>query len=171
MLRLHDLDVQGQGSSSEAAQACAEMELPWFEMSAQEQERVGGLSQDLYALAQKRGPGANLSAAAVAQWRQSLRDAYHGGDWDGLLVLLRQAPREVPPSVIPFLQARAWENLGHLEVALRFMERAAELDPDNRVIVLIYLQKLGREVEATAYANEILHEADAKADALFRASA
>jgi tetratricopeptide (TPR) repeat protein len=171
MLQLHDLDVQGKGSSPAAAQACAEMERPWFELSEQEQERVGGLSEDLYALAEKKGPDANLSPVEVAQWKQLLGDAYHRGAWDGLLALLRQAPREVPPQVIPFLQARAWENLGHLDVALRFMERAAELEPDDRVMVLIYLEKLGREEEATAYAHQLLNDAGAQADALYMASA
>jgi hypothetical protein len=158
MLRLHDLDVQGKGHCAEAARVSAEMEIPWSEMTAQEQERLGGLSEDLYALAEKKGPSVNVSADEAAQWRQSLGNAYRAHNWDGLLLLLRQAPRAVPAPVISFLQARAWENLGHLDVAVRFMERAAELDPDDRILVLAYLQKFGREAEATACASEILQE-------------
>ena len=88
------------------------------------------------------------------RWSEQAKESlagFAGGDCGRALDFLRgPSPPGIPAHVIPFLQARCWEKLGLLEVAVRFMKEAERSDPHQAVAVLFLLQKAGRAEEAKA---------------------
>jgi hypothetical protein len=136
LLRLHDLIAKGQGDDPEADAVRDQMDAPWYAMTDAEQERVGGLSEDLYALAENNPRAVRMPAEERRQWGQEFGAAFAAGDWDRALVLLRRPPDDVPAAHVAFFQADCWEHLGCPEVALRFMRSATRLDTAQAVSVL-----------------------------------
>ena len=136
LLRLHDLIAKGQGDGSEADVVRDHMDAPWNALTEVEQERVGGLSEDLYALAENNSRSKKMSPGERRTWGQEFRAAFEAGEWDRALLLLRHPPDDVPADHVAFFQADCWEHLGCPEVALRFMRSATRLDPERAVSVL-----------------------------------
>ncbi len=136
LLRLHDLIAKGQGDDPEADAVRDQMDAPWYAMTEAEQERLGGLSEDLYALAENNPRSARMSAEERRIWGQEFGATFTAGDWDRALVLLRCPPDNVPTDHVAFLQADCWEHLGCPEIALRFMRSATRLDAGRAVSVL-----------------------------------
>ena len=136
LLRLHDLIAKGQGDSPEADAVRDRMDGPWHALTEAEQELLGGLSEDLYALAEGNPRSVRMSADERRQWGQEFRTAFEAGAWDRALVLLRRPPDDVPADHVAFFQADCWEHLGCPEVALRFMRAATRLDAARAVSVL-----------------------------------
>jgi hypothetical protein len=136
LLRLHDLIAKGQGDEPEADAVRDEMDGPWHALTEAEQERLGGLSEDLYALAERNPRSVSMSPQERQTWGNDFRAAFEAGDWDRALVLLRRPPDDVPPDHVAFFQADCWEHLGCPEVALRFMRAATRLDVARAVSVL-----------------------------------
>lgn len=175
MLRqVHDLIAQGKGDSQEAEALADQMDSPWYAMSAQEQELVGGLSEDLYALAEGKVKSVEMTPQQVEQWRQGVSEAWEAiqtGDVDRALSFLRRPiPRNLPPYIIPFLQARCWEKIGDLETAIQLMQEAERLNPPEAISVLILLQRAGRVDEAEAYAKRIIENPAATPSDLYLAA-
>lgn len=135
-LRLHDLIANGQGDDPEADAIRDQMDTPWHDLTEAQQERVGGLSEDLYALAENNTRSMTMSAEERRNWGQEFKAAFEAGAWDRALVLLRHPPDDVPADHVAFFQADCWEHLGCPEVALRFMRSATRLDPAHAVSVL-----------------------------------
>ena len=98
LLRLHDLIAKGQGDSPEADAVRDRMDGPWHALTEAEQELLGGLSEDLYALAEGNPRSVRMSAEERRQWGQEFRTAFEAGAWDRALVLLRRPPDDVPVS-------------------------------------------------------------------------
>jgi hypothetical protein len=140
LLRLHDLIAKGQGDNPEADAIRDEMDAPWNALTEAEQQRVGGLSEDLYALAEKNPRSVTMSAEERRQWGQEFGAAFDAGDWDRALVLLRRPPNDAPGDHVAFFQADCWEHLGCPEVALRFMRSATRLDTTHSVAMLTLWQ-------------------------------
>jgi hypothetical protein len=136
LLRLHELIAKGQGDNAEADAVRDEMEAPWYAMTEAEQERVSGLSEDLYALAGNTLRSVKMSAEERREWGQAFGAAFEAGDWDRALVLLRRPPDDVPADHVAYFQADCWEHLGCPEVALRFMRAATGLNTERAVSVL-----------------------------------
>jgi len=173
LLQLDDLMLQGRGNSDEADELRECMETQWYEMTDQERERVGGLSEDLYSIATGGPKAVNMSPPERAEYaraaKTALRDA---NDSDPALAFLRRPyPSDLPPDAVPTLQSRFWERLGDLEVALRFMREAERRNPKQAVFVLILLDKLGRHGEVLAYARRILADQNASREELYFAAA
>ena len=136
LLRLHELIAKGKGDDLEADAVRDQMDAPWHALTEAQQDRVGGLSEDLYALADNSPRSTKMSAEERQQWGQQFRAAFDGGEWDQALALLRRPPDDVPADHVAFFQADCWEHLGCPEVALRFMRSATRLDPAHAVSVL-----------------------------------
>jgi hypothetical protein len=136
LLRLHDLIAAGKGDDSEADAIRDQMDGPWRALTEAEQERLGGLSEDLYALAEKNTRSTKLSSHDRRAWGQEFRVAFESREWDRALALLRRPPDDVPADHLAFFQADCWEHMGCPEVALRFMRSATRLDPAHAVSVL-----------------------------------
>ncbi len=150
--QLHELTIQGKDESPEADAIRDAMDGPWYALTAAEQDRLRGLSADLYALAEQRVDRKEMTAGEKRRWGQTLRAVFLRGDADQMLMLLRHPPMDEPPlAAVRSLQARAWERLGDLDTALLFMRVAERLDPGHAVLVLTLLKSLGRATEgATA---------------------
>ncbi|MBI3821472.1 MAG: hypothetical protein HY289_02205 [Planctomycetes bacterium] len=135
LLDLHRLFVQAMENSPEADSIRDQMDEPWYAMTTDEQERVGGFSEDLYAVAEGGPPCVTMSEPELYAWKKELderRTRYQAGDVDGWLAFLRKPrpsnfppPDGIPLSVIRFFQAQCWENLGDLDTAA-FFRKAAE---------------------------------------------
>jgi hypothetical protein len=136
LLQLHDLIARGQGDDPKADTIRDEMDVPWHAMTGAEQERVGGLSEDLYALAENNPRSVKMSAEERNSWGRAFGAAFEPGDWDRVLLLLRKPPDDVPPDHVAFFQAESWEHLGCPEIALRFMRSATRLNAGVAMSVL-----------------------------------
>ncbi len=173
LLQLDALMAEGKGDSPEADAVREQMDEPWYAMTEQEQQRVRGLSEDLFSLAEGGAKSVAMSAAEKQQWvREAQTSLRVAEDPDAALAFLRWPfPVGGPAFTIPFLQSRCWESLGDLEVALRFMREAERLSPAQSVCVLILLDKLGRKEDAEAYANRIIDNPKSRPDDLYLAAA
>ncbi len=113
------------------------MEVPWYGMTPQEQERMGGLSEDLYALAEGGPPRVAMSERDIQAWKKELeyrRDRYQAGDIDSWLEFLRKsrpdnmpAPNGIDRADIHLFQAQCWDKLGDRETAALFRAVAENL--------------------------------------------
>lgn len=159
LLRLHDLDPRGEQDLPECDSICGEMDRYWAKMTGIEQQRMKGLSEDLYALADQRS-GVVMTEHQRHQWTEAGKTALATDDppdADTALAFLRRPfPVEMPWSRTLFLQARCWETLGDPEVALVFMREAEQRDPDFAAPTLLLLQRTGRADEAAGQAERIL---------------
>jgi tetratricopeptide (TPR) repeat protein len=170
LLRLHELDPQGKNESPELDAICEQLGGPWSRMGGRERQRVKGLSQDLYALADGRH-GVQMTAEERQQWAQRAAAALNSKDPDALLRHLREPfPDNAPSGVTEYLQAQCWEHLGYREVALEFMKEAAKTLPHAQLAVTFYLQKLGRVEEAARFANSIITSREANVQASYLAA-
>jgi hypothetical protein len=143
LLRLHDLIAKGQGDDSEADAVRDDMDSPWHAMTEAEQQRMGGLSEDLYSLAENRPRSVKMFAEERSKWGTAFGSAFESGDWDRALQLLRQCPDDVPADHVAYFQAECWEHLGCPEIALRFMRSATHLT--TRVALSVLTSWLPRE--------------------------
>jgi tetratricopeptide (TPR) repeat protein len=160
----HDLLAQGRGDSAEAEALAERMDQPWYAMTADEQQRMRGLSADLNALLDGGPKRVEMSPEVLARWQGTIKDAHAqaelGNVDDSLAALRKPIPSELPPHIIPFLQARCWERLGDLETSLIFMKEAERSDPEQTLTVLTLLQRAGKINEAEQYAERIVARPD-----------
>jgi hypothetical protein len=139
---LHTLIAAGNGDSEAADALRDQMDAPWEGLTEREQDRLGGLSEDLYALTQGGARPVVRSPAEDARWRQELSEALQEKDCDRALALLRQPPSDVPPGAIASLQARCWESLGDPETALLFLRQAERLNPQHASLALSFAYQI-----------------------------
>src|SRR5260370_14809319 len=128
---------RGLGDSREAEALADQMDGPWYAMSDREQQRLRGLSVDLYALEEGGPKRIQMSPEEVAAWQKAAKSAWTQselGDVDAALNFLRQPiPAGLPRPIIPFLQARCWDKLGDPETALLFIKEAERTDTTQNV--------------------------------------
>src|ERR1700732_1553659 len=92
LLRLHDLIAKGMGDSPEADAVRDQMDGPWRSLTEAQQERGGGLSEDLGALAENKPRSRKLSPEERRKWGHEFRAAFESAEWDRALALLRRPP-------------------------------------------------------------------------------
>src|SRR5262249_32489172 len=88
LLELHALSLHGKGSSLEATAACAAMEQPWNAMTEPEQERLGGLSEDLYTLEDGGAKRVTMAPDERRRWSEEVQAAsaaFERGEYDAVL--------------------------------------------------------------------------------------
>jgi hypothetical protein len=124
--RLHLLMAEGKGDTAEVDALREVMDTPWSALTEQEQNRLDGLSEDLYALAEGNVKPAVRTPVEVRPWEDALNQSLETGNWDRALELLRSAPASVSPHTIALLQARCWEALDDPEVAQLFRRYAEQ---------------------------------------------
>jgi hypothetical protein len=148
---LHLLMAEGKSETDEADQVRDLMDDHWYQMSPEEIRRVEGLSADLDTLTDPPPPPRQLTRQENDEFNQLFDTAAQNDAWDRVLELLRDRPHPYPPEQIAFLRARCWENLGDLETARLFLEKAVALSPDNadyRSALMEIRSRLGRSVLA-----------------------
>ena len=142
LLGLHDLIAAGRGDDPEADALRDQMDTPWYAMTEAEQERVGGLSEDLYALAENNRRSVKMSTEERKKWGRDFGAAFEAGAWDGALELLRRPPDDAAADLVALSRAECWEHLGVPEVALRFMRAGTRLGADS-VLRLWFPREVG----------------------------
>ena len=157
LLKLHELDAQGKDQSLEANKIRDEMELPEQHLTEQEQERLNGLSGDLYMLVGtevKEPSDPNVT-------RKDFFNSWQAQDWDRVLKLLQiKDILHIHEHQLAALRATCWEALGDYDVALLFIEHAIKLDPKNpryHFLKIHLLLKLGRVTDADAETNQFVN--------------
>jgi tetratricopeptide (TPR) repeat protein len=163
LLRLHRYTVEGKDQTQEYHETCAAMESFWGKLTPAENERLSGLSQDLYSVSDP--PPGQPQEPMNAEAQAGLSEAYEArerGDWDRSLDLLRRWNAVVPRPLLFYLRARIWEDAGDKAVAAIFFDHAWRLDPSNENMRAGYLNclKWTDYAEASKIADEILKESD-----------
>lgn len=149
--QLHFLHQCGDDEGSEAddtREAAADL---WWKLSQAEQQRLEGLSADLYSIGEDRQVISNVSDEVA----KSFRTATEAEDWDEALAVLRQHEKELPPRDVAAMRGVAWGTLGQQDVASLFFAEACRLEPRDIRFKCLYLRSLVRSGE--------LAEAKAKA--------
>ena len=128
--RLHGLMAAGQGNGEAAEAVRNDVDILWRHLSEEERARLRGLSADLYMIEGDEvfEPGA-ADERSPDTLKADLEEAWRGERWGDLLVLLRKGGVFGAPDHVARLRARAYQELGHREVARLFMEYAASLQP------------------------------------------
>lgn len=172
---LHRLIAIQSDDSDVAEDIRTEMDSLWYSLTRVEQDRIGGLSEDLYILAEGGAKRTAMSKEEKKIWAEEakavLPGIFSGGDVDAALNFLRRpGPDDRPKWIVPFLQSRCWERLGQEDLAILFMKEAERLDPEQAVCVLILLEKYSRTEEALAYSERIVANPNASAAELYMAT-
>ena len=175
LLQLHDLIVRGEGDSDEADAIREKMDFAWVKMTAEERDRMNDLSHDLYTLAEGGNQVVPMTLEEREVYRRRAKEASardNQGDVGQVLEFLRgPVPEGVPRYIVPFLQARVWDRLGFVEVALRFMQEAERQNPRFAIEVMDLLKRAGHSQQALAYARRILDSEESAPEELYLAGA
>ena len=139
LLELHELTTQGQDESPPADAIREEMEQHWYPLSPLEQQRITGLSADLYSIGVDRTEPVNDPPEELSIHISSLTSHEK---WDDLLIALREDEDILPPDNVALYRGISWGYLNYPKVALIFFEEAARLDPANPNKVLPYTLEL-----------------------------
>lgn len=115
----------------------------WAELSETRRQRIWGLSADLESLSDcETWVESDWPAMTEADLAREQRDAFVQKDWDRLLESLRRPPRFRSRQDTDYARGRAWQELGHPEVAVLFFDNAARLDPNNPTYPALALECL-----------------------------
>ena len=126
--RLHLLTISGMDESPEAEAVRASLEGPWQSLTDVEQQRITGLSEDLYSISEPALPPLSMNPQA----QKKLDEAYEArrtGEWDTALCLLRQWGRYLAAAPLAYLRGCIWKEAGDAATAALFFEKAAQLEP------------------------------------------
>jgi hypothetical protein len=126
---LHRLALQDQNDSTEADEIRDGLEQVWSDLSTIEQDRLDGLSEDLYSISdppQEPLPSRRLVQRKLIQ----VGEAIEAGNWDVALNLLREVGRQVEPALLSELRGEIWQAAGDDATAKLFFDHAASLTPE-----------------------------------------
>lgn len=173
LVQLHRLIAEGKCESDEADQIRDEMDGPWKHLNGQERLRLKGLSGDLYMLQDDE----DLETPVVAQSQQDLyeqiKECERQSDWDAILGLLRRRPKSVPDGPVAFTRSKAYNALGHAQIALLFFEYAMRYKHNDLNILALHLMLLrdaGRVAEAIETARRYSQDPNASPSVLIVAA-
>jgi hypothetical protein len=151
LLRLHELIAAGESESDAADAIRDEMDATWWKLSQDEQDRLAGLSGDLYALSGDEVFEIVRDPDMAARIAKQLEEAVGSNDWTTVLQLLRHRPINSSTSLVDAVRSMAYLELGHPRPALAFTEHGLRLDENNfhlRYQLMLVLTQLGCEYEA-----------------------
>jgi tetratricopeptide (TPR) repeat protein len=159
LCRLHALMAEGEEDGAEAEVVRDAMDGPSKYLSEAEIGRLKGLSADLYLLSQSETFPIGREVLPLPVLLIKLKQHEEEGDWEGVLAVLRQRGSEAPARAVAFARARAYAALGHLKVAIQFLDFAFRDEPQVPSYIWIRLQWLARSghpIEAVSYAEKLL---------------
>ncbi len=124
MHQLHALNLSGQDQTDEANRIRGQMEQVWWNLSETEQERLDGLSEDLYTLSDglwKPSPTTPETKLLQEQYDHAVQT----GNWDEALNSLRLVAHFLEPAAVSTLRGSIWQSAGDPETAELFYEHSA----------------------------------------------
>src|SRR5687767_10165503 len=129
LLELHDLIASGRGESEQAEAVRDKLDRTYNRLSPHEIERLNGLSHDLYMLSgdELPLPPNRRIVRNHAEFTAKTTDAWQRGDWEQILVLLRQGMPSISTDKLAYTRARAYNQLGHPHAARCFIDYAVKL--------------------------------------------
>jgi hypothetical protein len=131
---LHRLIAEGRGDTEEADLIRDDMDVPERKLSREEQDRLDGLSADLYMLQEDEVfEPVDPDERTTQRLGVELKSAWDRGDWETVLKLLRKGPAFLSQDRIAYMRAKAYEELGHLETSRLFREYAARINPESSI--------------------------------------
>ena len=141
--QLQDLSQAGKNDSEEADAVREKTEDLWCSFSEEEQERLDGLSADLYSLSDEE-----IAAKPTFDDEQDLRaeceKAFNAKAWEALLGLLRRGSQLFPKAFLAAQRSLAWFHLGHFAPTSWFIEEACRREPENTQYLSFLLMSLAR---------------------------
>lgn len=150
------------------------LEEQWEVLPERVRRRLWGLSADLFSLVDNEKyrdeDAAPVTPHELAQRRTK---AFQSGRWDELLELLRRPPQLLADDQISYVRGRAWQELGHPHVALRFFDNASRLKPGHtpyRILALDCLKVSADWQAAVRRAHEYSRDPASPPALLFRAA-
>src|SRR5262249_45122292 len=90
-----------------------------------------GISADFYSLTREPPKEVSPITAEVLADLDLARKARASRDFTQALELLRKHAGELPPASLAYLRGRVWLEAGEPALAVMFLRRASELDPDH----------------------------------------
>lgn len=136
--RLHALTVAGLSQSPEADALRDSLEGPWYALSEAEQQRISGLSEDLYSLSEPPAEPSPANPQATSRISEAF-EARQAGDWDRALGLLRRWGRYFDPAHVAYLRGSLWLEAGDAATATLFLRHATDVQNTNEKFFLMYL--------------------------------
>lgn len=157
VLRVHQLMSADRGESPEANRLRAQSEKPWYEMTEDEQELAGGLSEDLYSIGQSWETAEDSGDDFTALFKE----AQESDRWLPFLSRLRRRQREFPSHQLAFIRGLAWLNLKEPLVALEFFSEAIRLRPKDTQYLRCFLCTLNYEgLSSGPIVERVIRESD-----------
>lgn len=162
LIQLHQLMKRGVDETAEGDALRDQMDAPWHRMTTAQQQRVRGLSADLYTL-EPDSPIVHPEKvdAPKEEFLNDLRERREQGDFPALLSLLRERPEQFDRARAAFERGIAYMNLKDYDVALLFLDEALRLrpgEPSALACRLVALTNCGREEESEQVAEQIAAE-------------
>jgi tetratricopeptide (TPR) repeat protein len=174
LVRLHALITEGEGDSEQADTVREQMEPPERKLNRPEQDRLNGLSADLYMLSGEEVLQHPPVAPTQDELHEHLKEYEQWNDWQSVLALLRRRPHLVNDDAVAFTRARAYAALGHHLPALLFFEfcmKRRPHDPDMQALYLFRLKDAGFADRAIAHARQYAASPGASPDLLIAVAA
>ncbi len=152
--QLNSLMAEGKSDTDEAEAVRDAMDTPWMRLTQAEQARLNGLSADLYML-QDDETFEPAGGRTKIQIGQAIFAAMKQENWEEALALMRK-PNLIPKDRVATFRAKVYDELGHHDTALLFLNYAIEntKNPQGHLVVKLFLMlDLG-------YTHEIVPEAE-----------
>jgi hypothetical protein len=134
---LHQFFVEGKEDSPEADALRDEMDVTWDQLSAEQQQSIGGLSADLNWIIDGPVPSKQPREEVFREHLPALLSAREAENWHDVLKHLRPLSPFLPAAELAFLRGRAWTHLGDDETALLFFQHAHQFDPEDKTFAWV----------------------------------
>ena len=131
LLDLHELFLEGKGSSEKAKAIRNATDEPWLNLSDEQQDIFNGLAQDLLDAQEVKSEPELPSIPPADPGVLEAAMLQHNGRYFEALARLRENRSSKPFSLLSFFRGRCWEGLDEPRVALMFFNHAHKLAPKH----------------------------------------
>jgi len=161
LINLDRLMAEGRDETEEGESLRDRLESLHWKLTKVEQDRLRGLSADLFMLQNDEIAEPLEPGWTSADLEDQTREAWEQQGMERLLTLLRKRPTFLSEEAIASLRSYAYEKLGHLQPALLFKRHAAQLNPGelgHRIGLMELYYRLGMRDEAASEARKIISD-------------
>lgn len=131
LAKLHVAIREGWDEMPQGEALREQMDAPGNRLSHEEVVSVNGISADIYSLIDDPPEEVlPMTADVMADLNTGLQ-ARKSKEFTTALEILRKHAAHLPAASLAYLRGRIWLEAGEHSIALIFLERASELDPNN----------------------------------------